>query len=109
MTGSTFRGDGRYDGTGADGARDGSKNGAMVPTGRRGRLARGMLETTRKPQRREFGLMADWRSAAREAGVTVRDLSPAVGVELGGIDLSQRLSDGMITLLRAACAERTVI
>ncbi len=53
--------------------------------------------------------MEDWRSAARAAGVTARDLSPAVGVELAGIDLARPLEDDVITLLRAACADRTVV
>jgi taurine dioxygenase len=53
--------------------------------------------------------MEDWRSAARNAGVSWRDLSPAVGVELSGIDLAQPLDDSVIALLRAACADRTVV
>ena len=53
--------------------------------------------------------MLEWRLAAREMGWSVTALSPQVGVELGGVDLAQPLSDGAIAVLRAACIESTLL
>jgi taurine dioxygenase len=53
--------------------------------------------------------MADWRAAAASQGLQVHDLSDAVGSEIGGLDLSDDLSQATVAVLRAAVAERTVL
>jgi taurine dioxygenase len=53
--------------------------------------------------------MTNWRDAAAANGLTVHDLSPVVGSGIGGLDLSGEISPGVVALLRAAVAERTVL
>jgi taurine dioxygenase len=55
------------------------------------------------------GMVSDWRKAAAARGLSLRELAPAVGVEIGGLDLSEDLDATTVALLRAAVAERTVL
>jgi taurine dioxygenase len=51
----------------------------------------------------------DWRSTAARKGLRVEALSEHVGAEIAGLDLSEDLDAETVALLRAACAERTVL
>jgi taurine dioxygenase len=51
----------------------------------------------------------DWRSAATQRGLHVADLSEHVGTEIAGLDLAEDLDADTTAMLRAACAERTVL
>ncbi|WP_158746232.1 TauD/TfdA family dioxygenase [Acidisphaera sp. L21] len=50
-----------------------------------------------------------WRAAAAARGLGVRDLSDHVGIAITGLDLAQAMDAPTVSMLRAACAERTVI
>jgi len=50
-----------------------------------------------------------WRAAAAEAGLGVRDLAPAIGVEVSGVDLAAPEDPAITAILRAACVERTLL
>jgi taurine dioxygenase len=56
-----------------------------------------------------LGQQMGWRTAAAERGLGVSDLSEHVGVAITGLDLAQPMDAALVALLRAACAERTVI
>jgi taurine dioxygenase len=51
----------------------------------------------------------DWRSMAAQQGLTVEDLSEHVGAEIAGLDLTEDLDVATVAMLRAACADRTVL
>ena len=51
----------------------------------------------------------DWRAAAARKGLGVRDLSEHVGAEITGLDLAEARDDHIVAMLRAACADRTVL
>lgn len=54
------------------------------------------------------GLTA-WRAAAARRGLTVRELEPAIGVEVGGVDLAAPEDKEITAILRGACVERTLL
>jgi taurine dioxygenase len=51
----------------------------------------------------------DWRAWAANRGLRVEALSEHVGAEIAGLDLAEPLDPMAIAMLRAACAERTVL
>jgi taurine dioxygenase len=53
--------------------------------------------------------MMAWRAAAARRGLTVRDLAPAIGVEIGGIDLMAPEDAEITAIIRAACVDRTLL
>ena len=53
-------------------------------------------------------LMA-WRAAAVRRGLAMRDLAPAIGVEIGGVDLTAPEDAEITAILRAACVDRTLL
>lgn len=53
--------------------------------------------------------MTFWRAAAARRGLTVRDLGPAIGVEVGGVDLTAPADEEITAILRGACVERTLL
>jgi taurine dioxygenase len=53
--------------------------------------------------------MAFWRAAAARRGLTIRDLEPAIGVEVGGVDLAAPEDAEITAILRGACVERTLL
>lgn len=53
--------------------------------------------------------MMAWRAAAARRGLTVRDLAPAIGVEIGGVDLAAGIDAEVTAILRAACVDRTLL
>jgi taurine dioxygenase len=53
--------------------------------------------------------MMAWRAAAARRGLTVRDLAPAIGVEIGGIDLTAPEDAEVTAIIRAACVDRTLL
>lgn len=53
--------------------------------------------------------MMAWRAAAARRGLTVRDLAPAIGVEIGGVDLTAPEDAEITAILRAACVDRTLL
>ncbi|WP_052388842.1 TauD/TfdA dioxygenase family protein [Belnapia moabensis] len=50
-----------------------------------------------------------WRAAAARCGLTVRELEPAIGVEIGGIDLAALEDPEITAILRGAVVERTLL
>lgn len=54
------------------------------------------------------GLIA-WRAAAARRGLGVRDLEPAIGVEISGVDLAAPEDPEITAILRGACVERTLL
>ncbi|MBK1659174.1 TauD/TfdA dioxygenase family protein [Paracraurococcus ruber] len=55
------------------------------------------------------GGLVPWRAAAARRGLSVRELAPAVGVEIGGVDLAAPEDPEITAILRGACVERTVL
>ncbi|NGM22886.1 TauD/TfdA family dioxygenase [Roseomonas stagni] len=53
--------------------------------------------------------LAAWRAAAARRGLGIRDLGPAIGVEITGVDLTQPEDAEITAILRAACVERTLL
>ena len=53
--------------------------------------------------------LVQWRAAAARRGLTVRELEPAIGVELGGVDLAAPADAEMTAILRGAVVERTLL
>lgn len=53
--------------------------------------------------------MMAWRAAAARRGLTVRDLAPAIGVEIGGIDLMAPEDAELTAIIRGACVDRTLL
>lgn len=53
--------------------------------------------------------MAFWRGAAAARGLIVTELAPAIGVEIGGVDLTRALDDELVAILRGACVDRTLL
>lgn len=53
--------------------------------------------------------MTQWRAAAARRGLTVRELEPAIGVELGGLDLMAPEDPEITAILRGAAVERTLL
>lgn len=53
--------------------------------------------------------MFAWREAAAAQGFGVRDLGPAIGVEVSGVDLAAPADPAVTAILRAACVERTLL
>ncbi|WP_431282678.1 TauD/TfdA dioxygenase family protein [Humitalea sp. 24SJ18S-53] len=53
--------------------------------------------------------MFAWREAAAERGLGVRNLGPAIGVEVSGVDLAAPADPEVTAILRAACVERTLL
>jgi taurine dioxygenase len=51
----------------------------------------------------------NWKTTAASHGLTAKNLSPVVGTEIGGLDLSEDMDADIVALLRAAVAERTVL
>ncbi|MBR0656443.1 TauD/TfdA dioxygenase family protein [Plastoroseomonas arctica] len=54
------------------------------------------------------GLM-QWRAAAARRGLTLRELEPSIGIEIGGIDLMAPEDAELTAILRGACVERTLL
>ena len=50
-----------------------------------------------------------WRAAAARRGLAVRDLGPAIGVEIEGVDLTAPEDPEITGILRGACVERTLL
>ncbi|WP_270933465.1 TauD/TfdA dioxygenase family protein [Falsiroseomonas oryzae] len=50
-----------------------------------------------------------WRAAAARRGLVVRDLGPAIGVEIEGVDLTAPEDEEITGILRGACVERTLL
>lgn len=55
------------------------------------------------------GGLVQWRAAAARRGLTVRELGPAIGVEIGGVDLAAPEDPEITAILRGACVERTLL
>lgn len=53
--------------------------------------------------------LVQWRAAAARRGLTVRELEPNIGVELGGIDLAAPADPEITAILRGAVVERTLL
>lgn len=53
--------------------------------------------------------MTAWRAAAARRGLSVRDLEPAIGVEIGNVDLMAPPDEEMTAILRGACVDRTLL
>jgi hypothetical protein len=53
--------------------------------------------------------MTFWRAAAARRGLTTRDLGPAIGIEIGGVDLTAPLDEEATAILRGAVVERTLL
>jgi taurine dioxygenase len=53
--------------------------------------------------------MTLWRAAAARRGLGVRDLGPAIGVEISGVDLAAPEDPEVTAILRGACVERTLL
>jgi len=51
----------------------------------------------------------DWRQAAAVRGLVVDDLAEHVGTSISGIDLGDGLDADMVSIIRAACVERTLL
>lgn len=51
----------------------------------------------------------DWRRAAAVRGLVVDDLAEHVGTSISGIDLGDQLDADMVSIIRAACVERTLL
>lgn len=53
--------------------------------------------------------LVQWRAAAARRGLTVRELEPAIGVEIIGVDLAAPEDPEITAILRGACVERTLL
>ena len=51
----------------------------------------------------------DWRRAAALRGLVVSNLADHVGTSISGIDLGEELDADMVSIIRAACVERTLL
>ena len=51
----------------------------------------------------------DWRSAAAARGLKVTDLAERIATSIEGIDLSDDLDAEIVSIVRAACVERTLL
>ena len=51
----------------------------------------------------------DWRRAAAVRGLVVNDLAEHVGTSISGLDLGEELDVDMVSIIRAACVERTLL
>jgi taurine dioxygenase len=51
----------------------------------------------------------DWRQGLADRGLGCRDLSPRIATQVSGIDLGAPMDTGLVALIRAACAERTLL
>jgi len=53
--------------------------------------------------------LLQWRAAAARRGLTVRELEPAIGVEITGVDLAAPEDAEITAILRGAVVERTLL
>jgi len=53
--------------------------------------------------------MTAWRAAAARRGLSVRELEPSIGVEIGGVDLAAPEDAEITAILRAAVVDRTLL
>lgn len=56
-----------------------------------------------------MGQMVDWRAAAASRGLKVTDLAEHVGTSIEGIDLGDDLDAEIVSIVRAACVQRTLL